>query len=170
MPERIITGQIIRILDSETVIVNLGSKDGITDSAIFCILGKPENVLDPKTNEVLGIVTLVKAKVKASRIYEKFTIAVSRWTENSLRWFPDFALIRGEQQQVGVRQLNVKPEDVQPWASQSEEKIVVGDTVEATVNLPEAQKKQKDTLGAYQNLPDKIRTAEPKDDKAQQGS
>lgn len=151
MSERIVQGRIIRILDPETVIVNLGSKDGIRDSSIFSILGKPENVIDPVNDAVLGRVTLVKAKVKASRIYENFSIAVSRWGEFHSRWVDQLArpfgvLTEGEWKQAGTGPLRVKPEDVKPWASQSEEKVAVGDSVEATITVAETDKNNQNSV------------------------
>ncbi len=61
MPSKKIKGKIIRILDKRTVMINLGIQDGIKNTSIFHILGKPEPVIDPFTEIELGIVNVSKS-------------------------------------------------------------------------------------------------------------
>ena len=130
-----IIGNIVRILDRRTIIINLGKNKGVTESTVFSIYSKSEKIIDPQTNEELGQVILVKAKVKATQVFEKFTIASSKWkelkyptiTSGSLTGL-DFML-----SEVGESELRVNPDDIEPWKAITEEPIKLGDAVEALV-------------------------------------
>jgi len=119
MPRKKITGRIIRILDTRTVIINLGRESNVKDSSIFHILGEPEPVVDPFTEEELGRVRVVKARVKASQVYDKFTVATSKWT----KYYSQIDLvggILGHTEVVDEGELRVEPDDVKPWRARSE--------------------------------------------------
>jgi len=117
-----IKGRIIRILDGKTVVINLGRDHGIQRESIFYILGEPEKVIDPVTKEELGAVAVNKAKVVASQVFDKFTIATAPYASQDLS-----ALFRTEVD------LPIDPNDVRPWKAISESTIKVGDEVEVTV-------------------------------------
>lgn len=135
-----IKGRIIRIIDSTSVIVNLGSAHGISSSSKFYVLGEPEPVTDPDTNEELGTVTVTKVVLKASQVFERFTIAVSKWSETTLKGsvasllFEPFAKDQFVTNSYGD-ELNVKDEDIKPWLSKSEIPVQVGDEAEVEVDL-----------------------------------
>lgn len=135
-----IRGRIIRILDKRTVIVNLGREDGIDKTSVFRILAEPESIIDPVTGEELGKVNVIKSKVGASEVYEKFTIATTRWvmTVYRTRFETSVAQMMGnlmetETEIVDEGELLVKPSDIQPWKAQSEIPVQVGDVVEVRV-------------------------------------
>jgi len=139
----IVTGNIIRIIDRRTVIVNLGSKDGITDHSIFSIMGEPEQIIDSETEENLGEVTIVKSRVKASEIAEKFTIATTKWTTTRLTIMDSF--LGGinksiETSEMDEGELNVDPAEIKPWKAKSETPVRVGDTVQVEVQMEEKKK------------------------------
>lgn len=128
-------GKIIRIVDSRTVIINLGKDDGINDQSIFNIYAKPEEIVDPETKKTLGSVILIKGKIKAQQVFDKFTIATSRWTENLINlssWVSQPFKIDTKIRDEG--ELRVVPEEVQPWKATSEEPVRVGDIVEVEVS------------------------------------
>ena len=130
-----IRGNIIRILDKRTVIINLGRRDGITDGKVFSILSQPEPVVEPSTGEELGRVLVVKAKVSASEVYEKFTIATTRWTVT--RGSAGFNIARYlgvHMEVVDQGELRVDPKQLQPWKGQSEIPVGLGDVVEVAVS------------------------------------
>jgi hypothetical protein len=127
-------GKVIRILDERTIMINLGDKDGVTTENIFKIFGEPEEIIDPETQEVLGRLSVTKASVKATQVYERFTIASTRWVERTyapiISTGSGFAEIFGfsdEERDEG--KLNVDPSEVQPWKARSEELVRVGDVV-----------------------------------------
>lgn len=132
-----IRGRLIRIVDPRTVIINLGDKDGVKPNSIFSILAEPEDIIDPLTEENLGTLTVVKAKVVAAQVFERFTIAKTRWVisrfkngdlEKELRLFPII-----ETEGLAAEDLFVKPAEVKPWQAQSEVPVQVGDVVEVIV-------------------------------------
>lgn len=133
MDKKIINGNIIRILDKETVIVNLGYSQGVRPGSIINILGKPEEIYDPITKTNLGIINIVKAKVKATQVYDKFTIAKSSWPEFDLG--VNFGFPASRYIKAGVDEMNVDEKDIKPWKAKSEEKISVGDVVETEVDM-----------------------------------
>jgi len=141
MARKKIRGRIIRILDRSTVIINLGRGEHIADDSIFNILGEPEAVIDPFTEEMLGHVSVVKSKLKASQVYERFTIATTKWTTahftlpaSMTEAFSGFV----QTTVVDEGELLVDPKDVQPWKAKSETPVRVGDYVEVEVSIPEA--------------------------------
>jgi len=141
-----VRGRVIRILDRRTIIVNLGSNDGITLRSVFAVLGDPEPVVDPLTKEELGQVVVVKARVKAQQVYERFTICTTRWVEYThypdIAWESVFGL---ESETIDEGELRVDAGQVRPWKGRSEAPVKVGDPVQAEV----------------QALPEKSSTAEP---------
>lgn len=142
MPKKRIRGRVIRILDNRTVIINLGRRDHITGNSVFRILGEPEAVVDPFTEEELGRVTVVKSKVKALEVFEGFTIATTKWTTSysTLGTINLGNVFAGtlETRVFDEGELLVNPEDMQPWRAQSEVAVQVGDYVEVEVSIPEA--------------------------------
>ena len=131
-----IRGQIIRILDTRTVIINLGLRDGITHASIFSILSEPEPVVDPFSpdGEVLGRVAVVKARVKTSQVYEKFTIATTKWFSQKMAYL--WTIPGTEKMEVDEGELLVEATGVEPWKAKSEIPVQVGDFVEVTIPLP----------------------------------
>lgn len=140
MPSKKIKGKIIRILDKRTVIINLGIQDGIKNTSIFHILGKPETVIDPFTETELGIVNVSKSRVRASQVFEKFTIATTLWYEapNFFEGIIGF----GKVEKVDEGELLVNEEEIQPWKATTESPVVVGDDVEVSIEteIPETKK------------------------------
>lgn len=144
---RTIRGRIIRILDTTTVIINLGRKNGVTPQSIFRILGDPETIEDPASGEVLGSLTVVKAKARASQVYERFTIATSKWTTRSspayglLGMEPAYGLlgmnILKDQVVEHGEELRVDPNEVKPWRAESEAPVQLGDEIEVSVPISE---------------------------------
>lgn len=130
-----IRGNIIRILDNRTVIINLGRTHGISYGKVFSILSQAEAVVDPSTGEELGRVLVVKAKVSATEVYEKFTIASTRWSVTRREGQLGLAELMGIQTEVFDQgELRVDSKEVQPWQGQSEIPVRLGDVVEVMVS------------------------------------
>jgi hypothetical protein len=68
-------GRVIRIIDRQTVIINLGEVNGVDRRMRFGIYTPPEDVVDPVTGESLGILQQRKATVEALSVHEHFTVA-----------------------------------------------------------------------------------------------
>lgn len=134
-----IQGKIIRILDTRTVIINLGKNHGIRDSSIFSILGSPEPVIDPFAQEELGLVSVVKAKVKAVQLHDRFTIASTKWYSTYFKATANIGAQLGtlfDTEMVDEGELRVNSTDVKPWKAKSETPVSVGDIVEVEVMDP----------------------------------
>lgn len=119
-----IKGRIIRILDGSTVVINLGREHGVKFGNVFYILSEPEKVIDPLTNDELGSVAVNKATVKASQIFDKFTLATTSIN------YPDLVKLFEVEEQ---HKLPIDPKDIMPWKAASDTPIKVGDEVEVNV-------------------------------------
>ena len=80
MATKTLRGKIIRLLDRRTVIVNLGQIHGVEEGCEFRILGQLEAVVDPESGVELGKVNVVKCRIWAIQVFEKFTIAGTKHT------------------------------------------------------------------------------------------
>ncbi len=128
-----INGKIIRILDRRTVIINLGKNNGITEKSIFSIMGTPEKIIDPETLDVLGEVTIVKSRVKAKEVAEKFTIATTKWESvriNAFNRWTGMLAQNVEKIEQDEGELLVENSDIQPWKAKSESPVKIGDLVQ----------------------------------------
>ena len=143
MKKETIKGRIIRILDTRTVIINLGTDDGITNDSYFNILGDPEEIIDPFTKDVLGKVNVVKAKLKALQAYEKFTIASTSWISFSFKGTTSLNLGISnlfETEKIDEGELKVAESEIQPWKARSESPVRVGDIITVEVEREEQEK------------------------------
>ena len=124
-----IKGRILKILDQYKVIVNVGADSGIERNMDFIIYSEGETVKDPESNEDLGRLENVKARVKVSHMQEKFSILESSETETRRpeaagAWVEFFSRFSS---QTVRKPLPLKAE---PETKGEEEKIVkVGDLV-----------------------------------------
>lgn len=141
MSKKTLEGRIIRIPDESTVIINLGSDQGVTLNAIFSIFGAPETVTDPFSKENLGTVIVVKAKVAATAVYDRFTIASSIWTQTSLKGLSGGGLGGLFTSQTVGEKLTVDPTQIKPWLARSQAPVAIGDTVRTEVNVPDEKPK-----------------------------
>lgn len=133
-----IRGRIIRIIDNRTAIINLGRAHGIDHNSVFSVLSDVEIVVDPQTDEKLGELVVVKSKLKAATIEERFTVATTRWTV--MAHVSDMSSFDGTEdladfveQVVDQGEMQITPDDVKPWRARKEEPVRVGDEVEVNV-------------------------------------
>lgn len=64
---------IIKVIDDSTLVINIGSDDGVTMENEFLVYSLDEELFDPDTNESLGRLELVKGKGIPQHIQEKIT-------------------------------------------------------------------------------------------------
>lgn len=66
--------KVVKIIDSETIIVNIGSDDDVSLNQELEILGNEIPIVDPDTKEILGKINNVKETVSILKIYPKMSI------------------------------------------------------------------------------------------------
>jgi len=69
-----VEGQVAKILDEQTLILNVGSAQGVTQGMVFCVFAPVEEVKDPGTGESLGAWEAVKGHVQAAHPQERLTV------------------------------------------------------------------------------------------------
>ena len=71
-----IRGRVARVLNSQEVAINKGTKDGIRLGMIFSVLStKGADINDPETGELLGSVDVEKTRVKVTIVEERLSVA-----------------------------------------------------------------------------------------------
>jgi hypothetical protein len=69
-----VQGKIIKILDNERIIVNVGYNDGVVKGMKFYIFSEGDEVNDPETNISLGRIEIIKHRVIVIQVQDKFSI------------------------------------------------------------------------------------------------
>ena len=69
-----IEGKVARILDDQTLVLNIGRAQGVEQGMVFCIYTPVEDVTDPDTGESLGAWEAVKGYVQATHPQERLTV------------------------------------------------------------------------------------------------
>ena len=64
-------GLVAKVIDSQTVVLNKGALDGISEGNKFVVFSLGEEVHDPKTGESLGILEEVKGKGKVVHVQDR---------------------------------------------------------------------------------------------------
>jgi hypothetical protein len=135
-----INGRVIRILDRRSVAINVGSDDGVEQGMRFGIYTPREHIVDPETNEDLGVYRRRKATIQASTVSAKFTIAspVPRRvrTGGGASFQSSLTALIGTYEEVEV-DLPVSSSEIDPLPTG--EQVAVGDTVEEIVTSPPVQ-------------------------------
>lgn len=71
-----IRGKVARILNSRELVINVGSKGGVTTGMRFDVMDtKGENITDPDTGQLLGSVERQKVRVQVSNVQENLSVA-----------------------------------------------------------------------------------------------
>ena len=69
-----IEGKVARILDEQTLVLNVGRAAGVAQGMVFCIFAPVEDVKDPETGESLGAWEAVKGYVQATHPQERLAV------------------------------------------------------------------------------------------------
>lgn len=76
MANEFLRGKVVRILDDQRIVINLGMNHGVQTGDHFYIYEAGEEIQDPVTNEPLGKLELVKAEVEAVHVQEKISFVM----------------------------------------------------------------------------------------------
>lgn len=117
--------RIVKIIDDYHIVINAGSKDGITQDDNFKIINKQgEPINDPETGDFLGYLNTVKDYVKAKDVHEKMTVCESLRTVEY-----DFSTILNPLKRVEKKRLNVDLSQITGGEEPTNETIRIGDEV-----------------------------------------
>jgi len=67
--------KVVRVITDREVAISGGAEAGISKGDTLLILGKPVEITDPETGEILGEVVRTKAVVRAYDVKERFALA-----------------------------------------------------------------------------------------------
>jgi hypothetical protein len=73
-------GTVAKLSDQRSIVVNIGSEDGVEESDVFEVYRLGDPVMDPDTGEEIGSIRYTKATVVPKEIMEEMTIMQSRET------------------------------------------------------------------------------------------
>lgn len=76
MSNEFLRGKIIRILDDQRLIINVGLQHGVQIGDRFYIYESGEEIIDPESGESLGQMELVKAEVEVIHVQEKIAFVI----------------------------------------------------------------------------------------------
>ena len=69
-----IEGKVAKLLDDQSLILNVGQNAGVTQGMVFCVFAPVDEVADPETGESLGTWEAVKGYVQATHPQERLTV------------------------------------------------------------------------------------------------
>ena len=69
-----IEGKVAKILDDQTLVLNVGTAHGVAQGMVFCIYAPVEEVKDPDTGASLGAWEAVKGYVQAAHPQDRLTV------------------------------------------------------------------------------------------------
>jgi hypothetical protein len=122
-----IEGNVIRILDEYTVVLNVGQEQGVQLGNRFVVYSEGEDIIDPSSKRILGKYEYQKATVEITRVLERFSEAQSLKREYSSPMDEAISSLR-----IGIitaNKLPVDQSDIKPLAPSPEKKIKIGDKV-----------------------------------------
>lgn len=133
-----IKGKVVKILDEYSVVVDVGSVNGVEEDMEFVIYEEGEPIEDPDTGEEIGNIEFPKARVKPYHIMENMTVMESSETEIETYDVGPSVNIPNFSDLTGKKKVRVKKElplDEVPESSEKDTEIQLGDL--AREYLPE---------------------------------
>lgn len=126
--------RVIKILDSETIILNVGEEENINENTIFEILGKQTQIIDPVTKESLGFLDNIKETVSPIKIFPKMCLCSHiTYTSSLISGLSAISSIYTGAERKKI--LNVEQSQISN-DPKIDKTIKVGDKARKKVNLP----------------------------------
>lgn len=69
----IITGKVVRVIDEYQIVINRGEKDGVCKGQKFLVYKLDEEIIDPDTNENLGMLEIVCGEGSVEHVQDKMS-------------------------------------------------------------------------------------------------
>jgi hypothetical protein len=122
-----LVGRVAKIISVRELGINIGGIQGVVEGMVFAVLADtPLHVEDPDTGEMLGEIERYKVRVKATEVFDKFSICRTYETyETPGLTFPLPLLVATRQ----VRTLMIEDSELPPPLSEEESYVKVGDRV-----------------------------------------
>ena len=76
-----ITGKVAAIVDDTTLVLNVGSRDGVHEGMLFAVVAEHHDIRDPDSGESLGRWESVKGRVVVTHVQERMATARSPLAE-----------------------------------------------------------------------------------------
>lgn len=120
-------GKVVKIVDKYSVVVDIGSVDGVSEDMDFVIYETGEEIEDPETGESLGELEHPKARVKPHHIQANMTVMETAETE--IRTYEGPANIPNPFRKRKKKVRKPLPLEEAPETEESDNNIQVGDLV-----------------------------------------
>lgn len=72
--------KIIRIIDDNNVVINAGKDHFLEDGEVLEVFITGDEIIDPDTNNSLGTLDIIKAKLEIKNLYEKMALCYNAET------------------------------------------------------------------------------------------
>jgi hypothetical protein len=120
-------GKVAKIISTRELGINLGFAKGVEEGMIFAVLAEtPLRIVDPDSGDLLGEVDREKVRVKATEVFEKFSICRTFETYETSGLGLALASIAATRR---VRTLTIEDSELPPPLSEEESYVKVGDRV-----------------------------------------
>lgn len=118
---------VIKILSETKIIIDYGAVDGAKQGDNVKVIRIGPEVIHPKTNEVIGTLDPILAKLEIITVYEHFSVCadVARYERNILGPLTDFV-----QRTTEYKPLNIDKEQIETMGVETDAVIKVGDFIE----------------------------------------
>ena len=138
-------GKVARILDSRSLVINIGSQHGVRIGMYFDVMDTTGGCIrDPDTNEILGSVERPKVRIRIIGVQDKLSVASTyRKTISNIGGTGaaiDFGFTRALMPPKWVTEYETLKTDEQTWEDLSEEesRVKTGDPVSQVTPEEEA--------------------------------
>jgi hypothetical protein len=81
-------GKVLKIFDETSLLIGLGSADGVRRGDGFVVVEKGEEITDPETGESLGNFEYAKAELMAVDVQERVSVLKTGLEQEALRDIP----------------------------------------------------------------------------------
>lgn len=123
------TIKVLKILDSETLLISAGSNQKVNEGDLFEIYETGELIIDPDTKEQLGTLDYIKARVEATMVYPNFSLvqSIEYYTETITSGIMNaFTDKSKEVTKSRVKRIKVDPTQITPMKITNRD-IIIGD-------------------------------------------
>jgi len=131
--KNLIEGKVAEILNERELIINIGSKKGVSEGMKFSILSQePIEIYDPETHEKIGMVDREKVRVIAAEVQDRFSICKTyrKWTTGGSSLVNIASMMAAVNvPRVKHETLKVNDSSLPPPLSEEESYVKIGDRV-----------------------------------------